>query len=57
MVKFWNYSNYIDLVNRIYVGTWIANYDTLWKVVHSQCEGIGHKSRPGKTVKTPPPQV
>jgi hypothetical protein len=23
--------NYIDLVNRIYVGTWIANYETLWE--------------------------
>ena len=45
MMAFWNYhqtTKYIDLANRIYVGTWIANYDIMWKVVHSQCEGTGH---------------
>ena len=58
MVPFWNYyHNHIDFVNRIYVRTWIANYDTLRKVVHSQHEGIGHKIRPGQTVKAPPLQV
>ena len=40
--------NYIDIdfINRIYVGTWSANYDTLWKVIHSQREGTGHAQKP-----------
>jgi hypothetical protein len=57
-VTFWNYYQTTLILSTEYMREHGLKITTpCEKVVHSQCEGTGQKIRPGKTVKTPPPQV